>query len=220
MVPIVTIYIQAMQTRIGATLLAIWFILIFLGVFVSCTLTCSRLVWAFSGDNGLAYSHIFAKVDPRFGAPINSTILTGVFLVSYGAIYCGSLNAFNSFIPLSILGLNITYVVPQIITVWRGWDQVLPERHLKLGPWIGPFCYIASTAWVAFVAVVLCLPTFVPVNRDNMNYLVPIVTGFTVMVLVLWFAGKWKTFVGPQVIVQGFGQPQSGMLDLFAKETC
>lgn len=201
--PIITAYEQALRSRVGATVLGAWFMCMLLAATVSGVLTTSRLVWAFSRDNGLPKSHLFDQVHPRFEAPINSTILVGVFLVLYGAIYCGSTNAFNSFISLSILGLNITYVVPQFIAYWRGRDRVLPDRQFNLGPWFGPFCNVSSTVWVAFTGVLFCFPTYLPVEAGSMNYLSVVVAGVALLIAGMWFGGKRNTFSGPQVILHG-----------------
>lgn len=202
-VPIATMYFQAAGTKTGGTAITIWFLLIWLSTSVSGILTTSRLVWAFSRDNGLPYSHIFAKVHPKFEAPINSTIATGAFLIVYGAIYVASSNAFNSLISLAILGLNVTYVVPQFLAFWNGRDRVLPDRHLNLGPWFGPFCNVVSTVWVAFVAVLFCFPTFLPVEIGAMNWLSVVSVGVGVFILAVWWGGKRKTFTGPKAIVEG-----------------
>lgn len=206
-VPIVTIYIQIMRSTAGATFLAVWFILIFLGAEVSCIVTTSRLVWAFARDNGLPFSKTFAKVHPKFEAPINAVILTCAFFSIYGAIYIGSLSAFNSFVSLSILGLNVTYVVPQIIAFWRGRDKVLPKRYLDLGPWFGPFCNVISTAWVCVVLVVFCFPVFIPVDAASMNYVSVVTVGVVVVILAMWWGGKRKTFTGPKAILEGVPGP-------------
>ncbi|OAG41368.1 hypothetical protein AYO21_04310 [Fonsecaea monophora] len=208
-VPIITVYQQALRSKVGATVFAVWLLTIFFGAFVSCLVTCGRLVWAFARDNGLPYSKIFDKIHPKLNAPINSTILTGVFLACYGAIYIGSTNAFNSFISLSILGMNMTYVIPQAIVFLRGRDKVLPPRQFSLGPWLGPCCNAFSCVWVFFVGILFCFPLTRPVTKDNMNYLSVVLSGLCLFTLVCWYAGKRKTFTGPNIDLIGINLVQS-----------
>ena len=132
--PILTVYFQALRSQDGAAFFAIWLLFVYYGATIACFVTAGRLTWAFARDNGLPYSKFFAKTHPTLQVPANATVLTGVVCIAYGAIYTGSTTAFNSFISLSILGLNVTYVIPQAIIVLRGREKVLPKRVFNLGP--------------------------------------------------------------------------------------
>jgi choline transport protein len=123
--------------------------------------------------------------------------------VLYGLIYIGSTTAFNSFISLAILGLNVTYAIPQAVVVLRGRDNVLPKRHFNLGPVFGPFCNIFSALWMSLFGVLFCFPIFLPVTAQNMNYLSVVVVGVCLFILALWWGGKRKTFTGPNIELNG-----------------
>jgi len=126
-------------------------------------------------------------------------MLTAAFCLVYGAIYVGSTTAFNSFVSLAILGLNTSYAIPQAIVLLRGRDKVLPKRYFKLGPITGPFCNAFSVAWIALYTVLFCFPVSLPASADNMNYLSVVVAGVGLFILILWWGGKRKTFVGPVI---------------------
>jgi choline transport protein len=145
--------------------------------------------------------------------PVHATIATFAFCTLYGLIYIASTTAFNSFISLSILGLNVTYVIPQAVVVIRGRDNVLPERQFKLGPILGAFCNIFSTLWLILFSVLFCFPVFLPVTLQNMNYLSVVIGGVCLFILILWWGGKRKTFVGPAIEL-------AGMEVLSAMATC
>lgn len=201
--PIMTVIFQAIRNDRVALFFSVWLWLTYLSATVSCYATSGRLVWAFARDNGLPFSNYFRKVHPTLRTPVNATVLTAVFAILYGAIYVGSTTAFNSFISVSILGLNITYMAPQAIVAIRGRDKVLPPRPFAMGHWTGLFCNVFSTLWVAMYTVWFCFPTFLPVEAKSMNYLSVIAVGVLLFILLSWFLGKRKTFTGPNVVFEG-----------------
>ncbi|KIW57764.1 hypothetical protein PV05_02324 [Exophiala xenobiotica] len=196
--PILEVYQQALNNRSGATFLAVWLLVIYFGSVVSVVAATGRLTWAFARDNGLPYSPTFAKISPSLQMPVNATIASSVFVACYGAIYVGSTTAFNSFISMSILSLNVTYAIPQGIVFFRGRDKVLPHtRQFNLGKIFGPFCNIFCVCWVCLYTVLFCLPTFLPAEVESMNYVSVVVAGCALIIVIMWFSGKRKTFVGP-----------------------
>ncbi|KAK4935467.1 hypothetical protein LTR10_023483 [Elasticomyces elasticus] len=208
--PYLTVYFQAIHNDGVALFFAVWLFLAYVSATISCYATSGRLVWAFSRDNGLPFSKFFSRVHPTLKVPVNATVLTCVFAVLYGLIYIGSTTAFNSFLSISILGLNATYTVPQAIVAIRGRDKVLPPRPFALGKWTGLFCNIFSSLWIAMYTVWFCFPTFIPVKAQNMNYLSVIAVGALLFIALSWFLGKRKTFTGPKVVFEGV----SGSIDL------
>jgi choline transport protein len=196
--PILEVYQQALNNRSGATFLAVWLLVVYFGSIVSATATTGRLAWAFARDDGLPFSPALAKIHPRLQMPVNATCAASVFVAVYGAIYVGSTTAFNSFISMSILSLNVTYAIPQGIVFFRGRDKILPStRHFNLGKVLGPFCNIFCVLWVSLYTVLFCLPTFLPAEVASMNYVSVVVAGVVLIIVIMWFSGKNKTFLGP-----------------------
>ena len=175
------------------------------GAAIGCLVTSGRQTWALARDNGLPHSALFARIHPTLRTPAAATLLTAAFIAVYGAIYVGSTTAFNSFVSLAILGLNTSYAIPQALVLFRGRDKVLPkERYFDLGGVMGPFCNAFSVAWVALYTVLFCFPVFLPVDdAGSMNYLGVVVVGVGLLILVLWWGGKRRTFVGPVVVDLG-----------------
>lgn len=202
--PILTVYNQALNSTGGAAFLAVWLLIVYFGATISCFVTAGRLTWAFARDNGLPFSAFFARTHPTLKVPVNATLAAGIFCILYGLIYIASTTAFNSFISLSILGLNVTMTIPQTIVLFRG-RKVLPTRQFNLGPIFGPFCNLFATLWVSLYTVLFCFPVFLPVTLSNMNYLSVVVAGICVFTLGMWWGGKRKTFVGPNVQIEGVG---------------
>ena len=203
--PYLTVYFQAIRNDAVALFFTVWLWLAYLSATISCYATSGRLVWAFSRDNGLPFSRIFRQVHPTLKMPVNATLLTCAFAIVYGVIYCGSTTAFNAFISVSILGLNITYTVPQAIVAIRGRDNVLPRRPFALGKWTGLFCNIFSSLWVGLYTFWFCVPTVIPTTALSMNYVSVIFVAVLLFIALSWVFGKRKTFVGPNVVFEGTG---------------
>jgi choline transport protein len=203
--PVLTLYSQALHNDSVAVFFVVWLALVYCGGAITGLVAAGRQTWAFARDNGLPYSERFARIHPRLQTPVNATILTGAFCVVYGAIYVGSTTAFNSFISLAILGLNASYTIPQAIVLFRGRASVLPKRPFDLGPVVGPLCNAFSIAWVALYTVLFCFPVVLPVTLDSMNYLSVVVAGVGAFILILWWGGKRKTFIGPMEVIDSVG---------------
>jgi amino acid transporter len=196
-IPIHTVYLQATHSQTAATAFTTWILFVYSGALVSCMVTTGRLAYAFGRDGGIPFSSFFSRIHPRQKVPVNATMACFVFIILYGLIYIGSTTAFNSFISMSILSLNITYVAPQAIVLYRGRRAVLPQRHFRLGHYVGIFCNGFSTLWVAFISVIFCFPTSVPTTKGSMNYVSVVIFGILLAVLALWYGGKRKSFTGP-----------------------
>ncbi|KAI1613406.1 putative amino acid permease [Exophiala viscosa] len=196
--PILTLYSQATNSTPATIFFSFWLLLNYFGATIGCITTSGRLTWAFARDNGVWYSSHVAKVDSRLETPVVATVCCSIFIALYGLIYIGSTTAFNSIVSMSILSLNLTYVIPQGIVLFRGRDKVLPARALNLGRF-GPVINAISCLWVAVYVVIFCLPVFVPPTVNDMNYLSPVAVGIVLLILVAWYGGKRKTFTGPNV---------------------
>lgn len=196
-IPVYTIYLQATRSQPTATVLTVWILFVYFGALVSCIVTTGRLAYAFARDGGLPYSETFARIHPIYQAPINATIASATVVIIYGLIYIGSATAFNSFISMSILSLNLTYALPQAILLVRGRESILPKRHFALNRHLGPICNGFSILWVLFITIIFCFPTSVPTTVTSMNYVSVIIVGISFLILVSWYGGKRKTFSGP-----------------------
>ena len=197
--PILTVFEQATGSLRVATLFTVWIVIIYFGAMISCLVTSSRIIWAFSRDGGLPYSKVFAKVHPTLNAPVNATLLASVFIGLFGLLYIVSTTAYNSIVALAILSSNITCVIPQFFVLVRG-RQVLPERHFRLNKTVATICYGFSVAYVSLFTVLFCFPLAIPVKVDSLNYVSVVLVGALVFIATLWRCGKRRQFTGPQII--------------------
>lgn len=120
-----------------------------------------------------------------------------IVLQLYGLIFLGSTNAFSAMVSAAIIFLQTACVMPQAILLFRGRDQ-LPGRFFDLGAF-GPFVNATAVAWVAFVDILACFPTILPVTLQNMNYISIVALGLVSMVILFWFTTMKRQFKGPSV---------------------
>mgnify|MGYP004502780569 CR=1 FL=1 len=198
--PILQVYYQATgskpATNLFVAMLAIIFILGFFNIFAS----VSRLLWAFSRDNGLPFSAVFARVHPTLKLPFNSLVLLGACLCLLALINIGSSTALNAFISLPSLGLYISYFFPILFLFWRRLSTVhpipIPWGPFRLGA-TGPFVNFGAMCYLVFVFIWMPFPAFLPVDSVNMNYAGPIVGAVVLGALVDWCISGRKRFQIP-----------------------
>jgi choline transport protein len=101
-------------------------------------------------------------------------------------------------VSAAIIFQQTSCIIPQAILLYRGRDNVLPERYFNLGKLGAPINAIA-VAWVVFLDILYCFPTTMPVTPQNMSYVSVVSVGLVSFVVALWFATKKGTFKGPHV---------------------
>ncbi|OJJ42392.1 hypothetical protein ASPZODRAFT_155311 [Penicilliopsis zonata CBS 506.65] len=197
--PMYECFIQAFDSPGASLFLTIWVIIVYFGSCVGLITTTGRLIWAFSRDNGLPFSSVFATVNRQLLVPANANIATCVFCLAYGCLYIGSPVAFNTFISTAILFLSLSYTVPQIPLLFhKNRDQCLPPRPFSLGRFLGPFCNLFSIAWVLLYALLFSFPLVIPTTLADMSYVSVVLVASIVFVGSLWFlGGKRSSFTGP-----------------------
>jgi choline transport protein len=192
---------QGLRSSDGATFFTVWILLLYFGSMQAVIATCGRLVWAFARDNGLPYSRIFSRVHPTLKIPLEATGLVMVMCIAVGAIYVGSATAFNTFIASSVIFVHIACSIPQAFVLLGGRKR-LPKRYLNLGPILGPFCNLFTILWTTFYVIMFCLPLYLPVEVDTMNYVAVVIVGFAIIIMAMLLLGKRKTFKGPVIAVE------------------
>ncbi|KAJ5622402.1 hypothetical protein N7528_005634 [Penicillium herquei] len=188
--PLAEIFNQATSTRGGAFGL-VFMVWIALGpCVIGSQLSTGRVLWAFSRDNGLPFSHVWARVHPKLGSPFNAQLFVGVIIALLGCIYLGSSTAFNSMMSSAVTINNLAYIVPILTNV------LLFRRTMHRGPFAlnqfwGMVVNIVSVLWLIFAIIFFSFPFEMPATAANMNYTCVVVGGFLIIELGWWLiAGK------------------------------
>ncbi|KAL8777749.1 MAG: hypothetical protein Q9194_002384 [Teloschistes cf. exilis] len=142
----------------------------------------SRMMFAFARDGGIP--HCLHIIDTRFKCPVR-TILFGAtcsFLLVLPVL--GSQAALAGTTSIATIGLYISYGIPIGLTL------VYPANFrrgpFRLGILSRPMGFVACV-WIAFITIILCLPTFTPVTLATLNY-TPVALGIT----AVFAFGSWK----------------------------
>lgn len=154
----------------------------------------SRMIYAFSRDGALPWSHVWHTVSPRTRTPVAAVWLAAGAALLLGLPYLINLTAYAAVTSIAVIGLYIAYVIPTLLRVRRGEAFERGPRHL--GRW-SQVIGVVSVAWVVVITVLFMLPQVAPVTWETFNY-APVA-----VLVVLGFAGAWwlasarKWFLNP-----------------------
>jgi len=151
----------------------------------------SRMSYAFSRDNAIPGSRLWAKVNPRTGTPTNSIWLCVVLSIILTSPAIFNTTAYLAVTSIAVIGLYIAYVTPVFL---RRLDKNFVPGPWKLGRWSGVVGWIA-VVWVIFIIILFVLPPLYPITADTFNYAPIAVVVVALLATILWFASGRKHFM-------------------------
>ena len=201
--PIANIYLQATGSPNGAIgLLAL--IMICIGICIcGLYITCGRTLWALARDGATPFPKFISTINPKLEMPLNATVLTAILVTILGAIYIGSLTAFNAFVGSFIILTSSSYIaaiLPNLLTGRKN-ITVYGPFHLK-GIW-GFILNAIACAYMIVWFVIYCFPFYLPTDAATMNYASLIWGGFSIIVAAWWFIGARSHYKGPPMVRDG-----------------
>ncbi len=151
----------------------------------------SRMSYAFSRDNAIPGSRLWAKVNPRTGTPTNSIWLCVVLSILLTVPAMWNFTAYLAVTSIAVIGLYIAYVTPVFL---RRLDTSFVPGPWNLGKWSAVVGWVA-VVWVVFIIVLFVLPPLYPITPDTFNYAPIAVIVVALLAVVLWYAGGKKHFM-------------------------
>lgn len=151
----------------------------------------SRMTFAFSRDNALPGSRMWAKVNPRTGTPTNSIWLCVVLSMLLASPALFNTTAYLAVTSIAVIGLYIAYVVPVFLRRLRPDFTVGPWNLGRWSPLIGWIAVI----WVIIICVLFILPPVSPITVDSFNYAPIAVVAVALFATVTWFVGGREHFM-------------------------
>ncbi len=167
--PFIYIFEQALGSVFGRVVLwivtlAMWF------CGLACVTSTSRMIFAFSRDNGMPFSPVWAKVSRRFRTPaaavwlaVSLSFLLPCLILGMVALQPKALD-FSKLYPavtgISTVALYLSYGLPlflKVRAVRRGVWTSKTNGPWNLGNWSAPVAYV-SLAWIAFITVLFIVP--------------------------------------------------------------
>ncbi|NYE96292.1 amino acid permease (GABA permease) [Psychromicrobium silvestre] len=151
----------------------------------------SRMSYAFSRDNALPGSRIWAKVNPRTGTPTNSIWLCigAAAVLASPALF--NTTAYLAVTSVAVIGLYVAYIVPVFL---RRRNKDFVPGPWNLGRWSALIGWIA-VVWVVFICILFVLPPVAPITAETFNYAPIAVIAVGVLAIVLWYASGKRKFM-------------------------
>lgn len=151
----------------------------------------SRMTYAFSRDNAIPGSRLWAKVNPRTGTPTNSVWLCVVVSVLLTLPALFNITAYLAVTSIAVIGLYIAYVTPVLL---RRLNKDFEPGPWHLGRWSAVIGWIA-VVWVVFIVILFILPPVTPITIDTFNYAPIAVVVVALLATALWFVSGRKHFM-------------------------
>jgi amino acid transporter len=133
----------------GLAAMAMWF------CGLSAVTWCSRVIYAFSRDNGLPASSVWKQVSRKHQTPAPAIWLC-IAVAFLAPIYSGAYTVVTS---ISVIGLYFSYTIP-VFLAFRARRKA--GAAFVTGPWnLGRYSSainLIAIIWVAFISVILSLP--------------------------------------------------------------
>jgi len=118
----------------------------------------SRMWFAFARDDGMPGSRLIKQIHPKWRTPINSIIITCViaFLIT---VYSAAYYVVTS---ISTIALYLAYAIPIMLNLRNKLQKKGEYTTPENAPWTlkgwGPFLNLVAIVWIAFIAILFCLP--------------------------------------------------------------
>lgn len=151
----------------------------------------SRMSYAFSRDNAIPGSRLWAKVNPRTGTPTNSIWLCVVLAIILAGPALFNFTAYLAVTSIAVIGLYIAYITPVVL---RRLDRGFTPGVWNLGRWSAIIGSIA-VVWVVFIVILFVLPPVAPITVDSFNYAPIAVVAVALLAIVLWYSSGKKHFM-------------------------
>jgi amino acid transporter len=145
---------------------------------ISITVAASRCTWAFARDEAIPGSKLFSKVNKTLGVPIWALALTTLVQMLLGLIDLGSTSAFNAFVSVGVIALQVAYAIPIGLSLIGDRRVQVNQARWKIGNLAGTIVNVISLLWIAFEVVLFCMPSALPVTKVSMNYASVVLVGF------------------------------------------
>lgn len=197
--PLGDIYRQVTGSNGGTLGLLIVIILPIICATVGCYITAGRTLYTLARDDATPFASRIGAVSPKWKSPLYATLSCGVISTCMGAIYVGSLAAFNAFVGSFVLLTTASFlmaILPHLIT---------GRKNIRPGPfWMGKagfFVNAVSCIYIVVFFVIYCFPYALPTSAAEMNYTSLITMGLGILVGIWWFAHGRENYVGPKIVL-------------------
>ncbi|KAF7860341.1 hypothetical protein EAF04_008468 [Stromatinia cepivora] len=169
-------FMEIFQTALGSKKGANALIIVITGVNVfsvsSVLATASRTLWAFSRENGLPFSNLLVKVDPKTRLPINAIIGTLIINVLLALISVGPYTAFGAFYSVVLAAYQSSFLLAASVMLVK--RLTTPTSEMPWGPFRlrkpGVPITVVSMIYTVIALFFSFWPAFLTVDAADMNW--------------------------------------------------
>lgn len=200
-------FIEVISQALGGTFgsAVLWLVTIamfFCGL--SSVTSFSRMMYAFSRDKGMPFSHLWAKISKKYRTPAHAIWLTVILSFCLAAVdYIIKLvnpeATYGTIVFLtavSVVGLYVAYGIPIYLKLRAESRGVFLKKHL--GPWnLGKLnrpISITAILWIIFISILMVIPP-----NQNAGYAL---IGMIILLIIMDFSYYNKHFEGPQAALK------------------
>ncbi|KAL4792240.1 amino acid/polyamine transporter I [Aspergillus venezuelensis] len=194
--PIPSIFKQAIGNSVGTFLLLLPLLILGLICGIGCVTATSRCTWAFARDGAIPASGWWRTINKKLDIPLNAMMLDMVIELLIGLIYFGSTAAYSAFSGVGVILLTLSYACPIAVSLCLRGREDIKNGSFDLG-YLGVFCNVIALAWTSIVTPLFCMPTFMSVTAETMNYASVVLVGFIGISGVWYWVWGHKNYVGP-----------------------
>ncbi|EHA54521.1 hypothetical protein MCOR27_008820 [Pyricularia oryzae] len=164
---------------------------------IGCTTAASRCTWAFARDGAIPGAQWWRVINEKLDVPLNAMMLSMAVQIILGLIYFGSSAAFNAFSGVGVICLTASYATPIAINLFKG-RKATANAKFQLGR-MGVFCNIVALAWSALAMPLFCMPSYLPVTPETVNYAPVVFVAATIVSGVWYIVWGRENYAGPPV---------------------
>ena len=200
--PFMQLFENTTKSVAGGTILSLVVSLLAVAANAAGLTSASRTAWAFARDRAVPFDRYFAHVSKEQQIPVRMVVLISILEALLGLLYLGSTTAFNAVLSMSILGMYTSYLLPIIFMLVQRYTRntSIPRGVFRLGHMGGYITNFASVFWLMFAMIFSTFPNYEPVNAQNMNYSVVVMSGWLVFGGVYYYAGGNHRYVEPSKV--------------------
>ncbi|KAL4738369.1 amino acid/polyamine transporter I [Aspergillus similis] len=199
--PIIEIFRSVTGSRAASSVMTLVVIVTALLATIALIASAARMVWSLARDKALPFHDHLAKVHSDTQIPVRAILATSSVLALLGVVNIGSTTALNAIISLAVLGLQVSYLIPVALMLWR---RLSPAKStLIYGPWqlgaLGVPTNIVSMLYLTYTTIFMVFPPYQPVTAENMNYSSLIFGAVLMFSAVYWVCAGRRQFTGPRI---------------------
>ncbi|KAF2465154.1 putative GABA permease [Lindgomyces ingoldianus] len=202
--PFILILGSITNSMSGTTVLAAIILVMGISASIGLIATASRMLWAFSRENGVPFSRYVSRIEPRTALPIYSIAITALISLLLALIPLGSTTAFYALTGLTVAGFYSSFMVSASVMLWR--RLTTPSANIAWGPFrlgkMGVPITIVALIYSFIGWIFSFWPPVAAVTIHTFNWSLVVYFGVVILSMAYYGLRARKTYTGPKVEIE------------------